>query len=100
MTLGREVTTKWVDVGGVDEVYASLGGMVENRLRRRLVALEAKGHRSKTELRHLKTAAEVRLARDGFRHVEADDSIGLARSVPKECSGRRLLDQPRRTSGY
>ena len=43
-----------VDVGGVEERDPGLDGAVEDRVRRRFVALQTERHRAETEARHLK----------------------------------------------
>src|SRR5207247_773462 len=59
--LGSPVTLRRgryrVDVGGVDEGDTSLSGAIEDGERRSLIALMAKGHRAKANLRYFQAGA-------------------------------------------
>ena len=50
---GVEVAAQRIGVGGVEEVDAALGGVVQDRDRCRLVALQAERHRAEAEPRDL-----------------------------------------------
>jgi len=50
---GLEATSEGIDVGGVEKRDARIGGGVQDRDTRRLVALIAERHRSEAEPRHL-----------------------------------------------
>jgi len=55
--LGCEIAAEWIGVRCVEEVDTALGSPIEDRDRRRLVALQSEGHRPKAELRHLKAGS-------------------------------------------
>ena len=54
---GGEVAAERIDVGGVEERDARVGGVVEDRARRVLVDLQAEGHRAEADARHLEAGA-------------------------------------------
>src|SRR5207237_708811 len=75
---GAEVAADGVDVGRVEEGDAAGRGPIENRDGGRLVALQAEGHGSQTELRDPQPrAAETNVPHRGLT------------SSPSWCSGKR-----------
>src|SRR5208282_6841824 len=62
---GRKLPAQRVGIGGVEEVDAALGGPVEDRPRRGLVALESEGNRAQA----LPGLLEAGLAKSGVFHT-------------------------------
>src|SRR5205807_990770 len=86
---------KRIDVGGVDEGDAALGGPIQDRTRGRFVDLEAESHRPEAQPRNFQTRAAEPCVLDGdfgLSAVRVLDTLGIAMPAAPKIASMRLGD--------